>query len=248
MSSLSSMFGCGVVVRRPPVPTPLAGWMSNPTTVAHPAVSGGAIGLGAPACSMPFQVAFLTLFVDYQTLRTAALVKDPGVSVNRVIWSPDGALFGKSFLILRDFCDHGGDEVRHHLEIDANVGGVNDLAFSHPNKQLCAITCGDDKTINGVMELGDRQEQIGGIDHTSRDTAYWIKAPKHILELVSSLLQVQTLMSETHELGGSAVVVDRATPKARRNCEDDLVCCLVVEVKEMLIKGFGMKYLLFRYI
>ena len=35
-----------------PVPTPLAGWMSNPTTVAHAAVSGGgAIGLGAP--SMP---------------------------------------------------------------------------------------------------------------------------------------------------------------------------------------------------
>lgn len=32
-----------------PVPTPLAGWMSNPSTVAHPAVSGGAIGLGAPS-------------------------------------------------------------------------------------------------------------------------------------------------------------------------------------------------------
>lgn len=29
----------------------------------------------------------------------AALVKDPGVSVNRVIWSPDGSLFGK----LEDF-------------------------------------------------------------------------------------------------------------------------------------------------
>lgn len=25
----------------------------------------------------------------------AALVKDPGVSVNRVIWSPDGSLFGE---------------------------------------------------------------------------------------------------------------------------------------------------------
>lgn len=25
----------------------------------------------------------------------ASLVKDPGVSVNRVIWSPDGTLFGK---------------------------------------------------------------------------------------------------------------------------------------------------------
>jgi hypothetical protein len=35
-----------------PVPTQLAGWMSNPTPVAHAAVSGGgAIGLGAP--SMP---------------------------------------------------------------------------------------------------------------------------------------------------------------------------------------------------
>lgn len=28
-----------------PVPTPLAGWMSNPPTVSHPAVSGGPIGL-----------------------------------------------------------------------------------------------------------------------------------------------------------------------------------------------------------
>lgn len=32
------------------MPTPLAGWMSNPTTVAHAAVSGGgAVGLGAPS-------------------------------------------------------------------------------------------------------------------------------------------------------------------------------------------------------
>jgi len=33
------------------------------------------------------------------------------------------------------------------LQIDAHVGGVNDIAFAHPNKQLCIITCGDDKTI-----------------------------------------------------------------------------------------------------
>lgn len=33
-----------------PVPIPLAGWMSNATTVTHPAVSeGGAIGLGGPS-------------------------------------------------------------------------------------------------------------------------------------------------------------------------------------------------------
>jgi WD40 repeat protein len=33
------------------------------------------------------------------------------------------------------------------LQIDAHIGGVNDIAFAHPNKQLCIITCGDDKTI-----------------------------------------------------------------------------------------------------
>jgi WD40 repeat protein len=33
------------------------------------------------------------------------------------------------------------------LQIDAHTGGVNDLAFSYPNKQLCIVTCGDDKLI-----------------------------------------------------------------------------------------------------
>jgi hypothetical protein len=34
-----------------PVPTPLAGWMSNPPTVSHPTISGSAIGLGSPSIS-----------------------------------------------------------------------------------------------------------------------------------------------------------------------------------------------------
>ncbi|OIW15816.1 hypothetical protein TanjilG_04351 [Lupinus angustifolius] len=245
-----------------PVPTPLAGWMSNPTTIAHPAVSGGgAIGLGAPSMlaalkntrvpptnpsvdytsgdsdhvskrtrpmglsdevnlpvnvlsstfqghdhghgqpfkasddlpktvmrtldqgsspmSMDFHPVQQTLLLvgtnvgdialwevgtrERLVLRNfkvwelgacsmpfqAALVKDPGVSVNRVIWSPDGALFGVAYSrhIVQIYSYHGADEVRQHLEIDAHVGGVNDLAFSHPNKKLCVITCGDDKTI-----------------------------------------------------------------------------------------------------
>lgn len=33
------------------------------------------------------------------------------------------------------------------FQIEAHVGNVSDLAFSHPNKQLCIITCGDDKAI-----------------------------------------------------------------------------------------------------
>lgn len=32
-------------------------------------------------------------------------------------------------------------------QIDAHIGGVNDIAFSHPNKTLSIITCGDDKLI-----------------------------------------------------------------------------------------------------
>ena len=34
-----------------PVPTPLAGWMSSPSSVPHPAVSAGPIALGGPSIS-----------------------------------------------------------------------------------------------------------------------------------------------------------------------------------------------------
>ncbi|KAJ6715392.1 TRANSCRIPTION FACTOR WD40-LIKE FAMILY-RELATED [Salix viminalis] len=245
-----------------PASAPLAGWMSNPSTVTHPAVSGGgAIGLGAPSIpaalkhprtpptnpsvdyplgdsdhvakrarpmgisdevnlpgnllpvsfpghghghgqtfnapddlpkavvrtlnqgssptSMDFHPIQLTLLLvgtnvgdiglwevgsrERLVLRNFKvwdlnacsmplqkdLVKDPGVLVNRVIWSPDGSLFGVAYSrhIVQICSYHGNDEVRQHLEIDAHVGGVNDVAFSTPNKQLCIITCGDDKTI-----------------------------------------------------------------------------------------------------
>lgn len=33
---------------------------------------------------------------------------------------------------------------------------MNDLAFSHPNKQLCVITCGDDKTIKVSLSRLDK--------------------------------------------------------------------------------------------
>ncbi|KAK4488868.1 hypothetical protein RD792_004658 [Penstemon davidsonii] len=242
-----------------PVPTPLAGWMSNPPPGTHPSVSGGPIGLGGP--SMPaslkhprapptnHSVDFLSVDSDHVNKRSrplgisdevtvpmnvfpvsfpghahsqtfnapddlpktvartlnqgsspmsmdfhpmqqtlllvgtnvgdiglwevgsrerlvqrnfkvwdlsacsmplqAGLAKDSGVSVNRVIWSPDGTLFGVAFSrhLVQIYSYHGNNDVRQHLEIDAHVGGVNDLAFSHPNKQLSVITCGDDKLI-----------------------------------------------------------------------------------------------------
>ncbi|KAJ8755155.1 hypothetical protein K2173_018953 [Erythroxylum novogranatense] len=97
------------------------------------------------ACSMPLQT---------------ALLQDPDVYVKRVIWSPDGSLFGVSYSrhIVQLYAYHGAEDVKQHLEIDAHVGGVNDLAFSTPNKQLCVITCGDDKTIK-VWEANTGQKQ-----------------------------------------------------------------------------------------
>ncbi|CAI9113928.1 OLC1v1014633C2 [Oldenlandia corymbosa var. corymbosa] len=103
-------------------------------------------------CTMPLQ---------------AALVKDPHVSVNRVIWSPDGSLFGVAYSrhIVQIYSYHGNDDVQQHLEIDAHVGGVNDLAFSQPNKQLCVVTCGDDKTIKvWDAKSGTKQYTFEGHD------------------------------------------------------------------------------------
>ncbi|KAG6397162.1 hypothetical protein SASPL_143327 [Salvia splendens] len=86
------------------------------------------------ACSMPFQT---------------TLVKDATISVNRCVWGTDGSILGVAFSkhIVQIYTYNPAGELRQHLEIDAHIGGVNDIAFAHPNKQLCIVTCGDDKTI-----------------------------------------------------------------------------------------------------
>ncbi|KAF3447082.1 hypothetical protein FNV43_RR12262 [Rhamnella rubrinervis] len=79
----------------------------------------------------------------------ATLIKDPSVSVKRILWSPDGSSFGVAYSkhMIQLYTYYGGSEIRQHLEIDAHVGSVNDIAYSNPTKQLCVITCGEDKTI-----------------------------------------------------------------------------------------------------
>ncbi|KAJ7958799.1 Topless-related protein [Quillaja saponaria] len=79
----------------------------------------------------------------------ASLVKDPCVSVKRILWSPDGSLFGVAYSkhMMQLYAYYGGNDIRQHLEIDAHVGSVNDLAFCKPTKKLSVLTCGDDKTI-----------------------------------------------------------------------------------------------------
>ncbi|KAJ6434893.1 hypothetical protein OIU84_000186 [Salix udensis] len=93
----------------------------------------------------------------------ATLLKDPSVSVNRVAWSPEGCLFGVAYSkhLVQIYSYNEAKDARQQLEIDAHVGGVNDLTFSAPEKQLLVITCGDDKIVkawdatNGVKIKGN---------------------------------------------------------------------------------------------
>ncbi|KAL5568176.1 hypothetical protein UlMin_024751 [Ulmus minor] len=79
----------------------------------------------------------------------SSLLNDAAISVNRCVWGPDGLMLGVAFSkhIVQIYTYNPTGELRQHLEIDAHVGGVNDIAFAHPNKQLCIVTCGDDKMI-----------------------------------------------------------------------------------------------------
>ncbi|GAY59106.1 hypothetical protein CUMW_192050 [Citrus unshiu] len=80
-----------------------------------------------------------------RNFKAALEYKDPGVCLLTVSYGARDVAYSRH--IVQIYSYNGGDEVQQHLEIDARVGGVNDIAFSHPNKQLCVITCGDDKTI-----------------------------------------------------------------------------------------------------
>ncbi|CAF2050559.1 unnamed protein product, partial [Brassica napus] len=120
-----------------PVPTPLAGWMSSPSSVPHPAVSAGPIALGGPSIPVGTNVGDIGLWevgsrerLVQKTFKVwdiskcsmplqAALVKEPVVSVNRVIWSPDGSLFGVAYSrhIVQLYSYHGGEDMRQHLEV-----------------------------------------------------------------------------------------------------------------------------------
>ncbi|KAK8475239.1 hypothetical protein V6N11_018727 [Hibiscus sabdariffa] len=104
------------------------------------------VGMRERLVSKPFKIWDLAACsVTFQ----ASIVKDSSMSVSRVAWSPDGNLIGVAFTkhLVHLHAYQGSNDLRQHLEIDAHVGGVNDLAFSHPNKKLCVVTCGDDKLI-----------------------------------------------------------------------------------------------------
>ncbi|XP_050232016.1 protein TOPLESS-RELATED PROTEIN 2-like [Mercurialis annua] len=105
----------------------------------------------------PFKV--WDISVASMPLQTA-LLNDAAISVNRCVWGPDGLMLGVAFSkhIVQIYTYNPTGELRQHLEIDAHVGGVNDIAFAHPNKQLCIVTCGDDKMIKVWDAVAGRRQ------------------------------------------------------------------------------------------
>ncbi|KAI3521224.1 hypothetical protein L1887_10685 [Cichorium endivia] len=98
---------------------------------------------------------------------TASLANNIPVTANRVTWSPDGLLLGVAYSknIVHVYSYRAGDELRDHLEIEAHVGNVNDLAFTIRNQKLSLITCGDDKTIKvWDAATGAKQHTFEGHD------------------------------------------------------------------------------------
>lgn len=79
---------------------------------------------------------------------TEKMEKNCGVSVNRVLWSPDGSLFGVAYSKrLIHLYTKNGKYFEKQWEIDAHIGSVNDVAFSKPYDKFVVISCGDDKLI-----------------------------------------------------------------------------------------------------
>ncbi|XP_057429442.1 topless-related protein 2-like [Lotus japonicus] len=113
------------------------------------------VGLREKLISKPFKIWNISAC---PALFQAAIVKDSSISVNRVSWSPDGNFIGVAFTkhLIHLYTYQAPNDLQQRLEIDAHVGSVNDLVFSYPNKQLCIVTCGDDKLIK-VWDLNGQK-------------------------------------------------------------------------------------------
>ncbi|KAF7805076.1 topless-related protein 3-like [Senna tora] len=113
------------------------------------------LGLRERLVSKPFKIwEMSTCSLAFQ----AAVVKDAPISVSRVTWSPEANFVGVAFTkhLIHLYSYTSPNELTQRLEIDAHTGGVNDLAFAHPNKHLCMVTCGDDKLIK-VWDMNGRR-------------------------------------------------------------------------------------------
>ncbi|XP_058769331.1 topless-related protein 3-like isoform X2 [Vicia villosa] len=74
-----------------------------------------------------------------------------------------GVAFTKHLIHLYAYTN--SNELTQRIEVDAHVGGVNDLSFALPNKQLCIVTCGDDNSIRCGMQMDEDYSLLRGMRH-----------------------------------------------------------------------------------
>lgn len=145
---------------------------------------------------------------DISRTSSEDLMKDPCVSVNRVLWSPDGSFFGVAYAkdIMQLYSYNNGNSIRKHLEIDAHVGGVNDLGFSKPYEQLFVIICGNDKLIK-VWDVTTGAKKYTFEGHTA---AVYSVFP-HVKERISFIFSTSTngeIKAWLYDNGGPRVSYD----------------------------------------
>lgn len=71
-----------------------------------------------------------------------------------------------------------------HIQIDAHVGSVNDIAFALPDMQPCIVTCGDDMKIK-VWDFVDGRMQYVLKGH---EAPVYSLCPHHEEQMPASLL------------------------------------------------------------
>ncbi|KAK4478949.1 hypothetical protein RD792_014456 [Penstemon davidsonii] len=98
-------------------------WMTNTPQVPHPSVFVRPIGLNAH--------------------NTSVGTSSGGI----MVWE----LGNKNKLFSRNFNVWDLENCSTALQIEAHIGGVNDIAFTIPNKHVYIITCGDDKLVKFVF-------------------------------------------------------------------------------------------------
>ncbi|KAG6487419.1 hypothetical protein ZIOFF_056005 [Zingiber officinale] len=82
-------------------------------------------------------------------------------AAERCLWSPEGSILGVAFSkhLVQIYAFNLNEELRQHLEIDAHIGSVNDIAFSYPKKTLSIITCSNDKAIKSTASVAPQLRQ-----------------------------------------------------------------------------------------
>ncbi|KAG6528116.1 hypothetical protein ZIOFF_010265 [Zingiber officinale] len=109
-------------------------------------------------------------------------------ATERCLWSPEGSILGVAFSkhLVQIYAFNLNEELQQHLEIDAHIGSVNDIAFSYPKKTLSIITCGNDKAIKVSKTM-------------------WLISQKIVQEELYVLNRFRCMMNSLLALGSNAV-------------------------------------------